>query len=602
MLKKFISMTTAVLLLGTSFSMHGQTVASADTAITDLEIIGLTAPVTGEVPVTTFSTTEYSATVTWSPTIINSIFAGGEFYSATVTLTPATGKTALDSSQSGCLAFTLGTAVSLSCFPATLGEVTLYVDFPTTVASQSDSAISDTAVSGLTAPIAGATAVSALPLSANSQYTATVTWSGGNPTTFAGGMTYTAMVVLIPEAGFAALNSAGDYCPLVFTVPGSSSVICVPQTVSGVQRAQLNVTFPATDSASSSNANLSSFSAQDMVSGDPVVISPTFSAGTTSYSASTSTTSISWGFAFSDSTATIAFYCNGTLLNYAATSCALNSGANNFAARVTAEDSTTIKSYTITITNTPAPTLTEEEIAAAADAAAQAAQAAQAVQASQAAEAAAVARAAQVATAQSFLGSLFRADEGGSIEEFNSASITISSATSLARINAEVLKLSVADRADFTKISEIAEKIEFDESFFNVTSRPELSTYVKYKVAGVTQRTLSIVNIKILELSTELRLNVKAIQEIVEVESFVDRVANPQTRYSVRAIDLVSRNLLAADYARKQTVIRGLDSYDEGSLNSMAKIEAAVEEQKQKAAARDERYKALIAKIAARNK
>jgi hypothetical protein len=240
------------------------------------------------------------------------------------------------------------------------------------------------------------------------------------------------------------------------------------------------------------------------------------------------------------------------------------------------------------------PTLTAAEIAAAA--AAQAAAAAAAVRAVESAAAA------QIAAAQTALSTALKTDKPGTLAEYRAADIKITTNAGLARLNAEVLKLSTADRADFVKIKAIADKIEFDESFFNATARPSLATYSSYGVIGVTDRILPTVNAKVLELPASLRADVKAMQELVKVESFVDRVANPATRTTVSAAALVSRGLLAAEHPRRHSVVRGLGTYPEGSLNTMAKIEAAIKAEIAKAEAPKLRLAEIRARMAARKK
>jgi hypothetical protein len=250
-------------------------------------------------------------------------------------------------------------------------------------------------------------------------------------------------------------------------------------------------------------------------------------------------------------------------------------------------------SFVVAAGSSPAPstTLTAAEIAANAAAAAKAA-----------AEAAAAVRAAEVAVAQTKLSTVLRGDKAGTIDEYKAANIAISTAASLARINAEVLKLSANDRSDFIKIKAIADKIEFDESFFNATARPTLATYVKYEVVGITERILPTVNTKVLELPAAKRTDAAAIKEIVKVESFVDVVANTTTRESVTSTRLIEKGLLPADTPYKHSVRSGLASYPEGSLNSMAKIEAAIKAELEKAGARKAKTAEIRARIAARNK
>ena len=237
------------------------------------------------------------------------------------------------------------------------------------------------------------------------------------------------------------------------------------------------------------------------------------------------------------------------------------------------------------------PTLSAAQIAAAAAAAAEAARVA-----------AAAVRAAEIATAQTALSSVLKADKPGSLSEYRSANINITTNAGLTRLNAEVLKLAGADRTDFAKIKALADKIEFDESFFNATARPSLATYSTYGVTGVTERILPTVNAKILELPAALRVDVKAMQDLVKVESFVDRVANTETRSTVSASALVEKGLLPSTSPYKYSVVQGLAKYPEGSLNTMAKIEAAIKEQIAKAEAPKLRLAAIKAKIAARKK
>jgi hypothetical protein len=92
--------------------------------------------------------------------------------------------------------------------------------------------------------------------------------------------------------------------------------------------------------------------------------------------------------------------------------------------------------------------LTAAQIAAAAEAAAKAAT-----------QAAAEARAAEIAVAQTKLATVLKGDKAGTIGEYSAANIFISTTASLARVNAEVLKLSANDRSDFTKIKAIVDKI-----------------------------------------------------------------------------------------------------------------------------------------------
>ena len=106
----------------------------------------------------------------------------------------------------------------------------------------------------------------------------------------------------------------------------------------------------------------------------------------------------------------------------------------------------------------------------------------------------------------------------------------------------------------------------------------------------------------ILKLSVADRENIQKINEIISFEDFIDRVAVTETRSTVRSTELISRGLLAADSTKKHSVIQGLASYPDGSLNSLEKIEAAIKEQIAKAQAPRLRTVEIRARIAARNK
>lgn len=216
-------------------------------------------------------------------------------------------------------------------------------------------------------------------------------------------------------------------------------------------------------------------------------------------------------------------------------------------------------------------------------------------------QAAAEARALAIALAQATLAKTLKSDNPGSLSEYRAANIYFALNTSLARINSEVLKMPSADRSDFEKIRKLVDKIEFDETFFNQSNRPTVGTYAKNGVI-VTDRTLATVNAKILELPIEMRADTTSIAVIAKFESFIDRVANTETRRTVTSKDLIVKGLLPAESIYRSSVIRGLSSYSEESLNSMAKIESAIKEQITKAEAPKLRLAAIKEKIAARGK
>jgi hypothetical protein len=110
------------------------------------------------------------------------------------------------------------------------------------------------------------------------------------------------------------------------------------------------------------------------------------------------------------------------------------------------------------------------------------------------------------------------------------------------------------------------------------------------------------VSAAILKLPVADRENAQKVNEIINLENFIDRVAVTDTRSTVKSTELISRGLLPVDSTKKHSVVQGLASYPDGSLNSMEKIEAAIKEQIFKAEAPKRRTAEIRAKIAARKK
>ena len=104
----------------------------------------------------------------------------------------------------------------------------------------------------------------------------------------------------------------------------------------------------------------------------------------------------------------------------------------------------------------------------------------------------------------------------------------------------------------------------------------------------------------VLKLSAADRENTQKVNEIINLENFIDRVAVTDTRSTVRASELISRGLLPADSTKKHSVIRGLGTYPNGSLDSLEKIAAAVKEQIFKAEEPKRRLAEIRARMAAR--
>jgi len=144
---------------------------AADTIINTPAIAGVTAPVKGAAPTSSIAdTTEYTATITWSPTA--STFAASTVYTATITITPKTGYTLTGITENF---FTVAGAAATNA--ADSGVVTAV--FPATAASGGGGS----AVSDPTATVSGSTAT----------VTVTGTTSGGRQTISVAGGTMTSL-------------------------------------------------------------------------------------------------------------------------------------------------------------------------------------------------------------------------------------------------------------------------------------------------------------------------------------------------------------------------------------------------------------------------
>ena len=164
-------------------------------------------------------------------------------------------------------------------------------------------------------------------------------------------------------------------------------------------------------------------------------------------------------------------------------------------------------------------------------------------EAAQAAAAAAAALAAAIAKAKAALSTQFASNKPATLEQFLDADFKIRNSNVAAKVSAAMLKLPTADRDNLQKVN-----------------------------------------------------------EIIKLEDFLDRVSVLDTRSTVRAGELVSRGLLPATSTYKHSVVRGLTSYPNGSLDSLEKIEAAIKEQIFKAEAPKRRLAEIKAKIEARKK
>ena len=179
--------------------------ATTATTITTAAIAGVVAPVTGATPVTAITETdEFTGTVSWSPD--DDTFQSNTVYTAIITLTPKTGYTLVGV---GADFFTVAGTSTDATNSSDSGVVT--APFAVT-----DTTISIAAISGVVAPVTGATPVTTI--TANAQYTGSIAWSPDDDT-FQSNTVYTATITLTPKDGYTLAGVDTDF----FTVVGTST-------------------------------------------------------------------------------------------------------------------------------------------------------------------------------------------------------------------------------------------------------------------------------------------------------------------------------------------------------------------------------------------
>lgn len=194
--------------------------------VTAPAVVGITAPVAGEKPVTAITEgKQFTGTVTWSPDLVDGKFGPQTVYTATITLTPKVGYT-----LSGVAAnfFTVEGATSVSN-AANSGVVT--ATFPQT----GTAVVWDSDLWEVTTPETGKTPVLDFT---GSNYTGKVVWSP-EASTFAASTVYTATVTLTPKEGFTFDGIPENF----FKKSGATSVTNAAN--SGV----VTIVFPATKEA-----------------------------------------------------------------------------------------------------------------------------------------------------------------------------------------------------------------------------------------------------------------------------------------------------------------------------------------------------------------
>jgi len=199
------------------------TVVFPTSVINIAAIQGVTAPVTGETPVTRITeSAQYTGTVTWSPAV-SGTFATATQYTATITLTPKTGYTLQGVAANF---FTVVGATATNSVNS--GVIT--VMFPIVV-------VNIATIQGVTTPVTGQTPITSI--TENAQYTGTVTWSPTVSGTFIFYTQYTATITLTIKTGYTLQGVAANF----FTVPGADSV------TSSANSGVITAVFPSTAKA-----------------------------------------------------------------------------------------------------------------------------------------------------------------------------------------------------------------------------------------------------------------------------------------------------------------------------------------------------------------
>ena len=179
--------------------------------ITISAIQGVSPPITGGTPVTTITeTTQFTGTISWTPSVPESGFVEGTEYTATINLVARAGYTMSGVAENF---FTVaGASVTNSANSGTVSAV-----FPATTSS---SRITIQAITGINPPaMAG---IPATTITETEQFTGTVTWTPSIPAggTFAPETVYIASIRLTPKQGFTLTGVEADF----FTVAGADTV------------------------------------------------------------------------------------------------------------------------------------------------------------------------------------------------------------------------------------------------------------------------------------------------------------------------------------------------------------------------------------------
>lgn len=136
----------------------------------------------------------------------------------------------------------------------------------------------------------------------------------------------------------------------------------------------------------------------------------------------------------------------------------------------------------------------------------------------------------------------------------------------------------------------------------SATKPGTLAQYAEAEMDVKSEAALARVNAKVLALPVAQRTNVDEIAKIVKLENFVDAVSTSEIHSATIAAQLVSNGFISADNRLKLSLTNALRSRPASTIDSVEEIKAAIVEETARLQERVKRTAEIKAKIAARNK
>ena len=128
-------------------------------------------------------------------------------------------------------------------------------------------------------------------------------------------------------------------------------------------------------------------------------------------------------------------------------------------------------------------------------------------------------------------------------------------------------------------------------------------TIAQYSEANFTvpsEPVLTRVNAELLKMPADLRVKSEEITKVIKVESLVVQISTAETQKKVTVTQLISTGFLAKENGNKSILTYALKNQDPATLDSKEKIAAVIAEESAAIKARKARLTAIQAKIAAR--